>query len=687
MPHTINRLKKYSLAALFGTALFAGSVFHYAHAQVDGVLQWALTGSYNGTANQYSGVVVDSTGFYVVGVSNGSGITNGTNFIEKRSRVDGSVIWSRTISSGAVIGIISIIKNDPSGIYVHYWSVSGSTGTAFTNKYDPITGALLWQYYDGGYFPNGYSDIATDGIGGLYVIGLTNIVSPTPTIQKLNTNNPATAYWTYYGPPQPAGNVDYNFRKIAVNDTKTSIYIFATWNRNDPRGIVPGWNLLKMRASDGAVEFSISDQGRDINSPFISSVNGDAYMAFSRGFSYNNFALLKINPSGGIVWDQTIMPGGFTMITGSNVTPSGAFLSWADGWSFFGGAADPSIIIEKRDLSTGNLVWRNTSNPSTQQDRAFGISVDGTDVFTVGYANWVSCGILCFTSTSETYIEKRATVLPNSAPTTPTLGGPATGVTNLNYTFTAQSTDPDGDQIRYGFDWNSDGTVDTWAGYVNSGIQGSASQQWPTNGLKTFQVLAQDTPTGANSGWATRSITISSPQCSDGVDNDGDGWTDLADPGCSSPSDNNESDNPQCSDSINNDSDAWIDYPADPGCTSIWDTNEGDNPQCSDMVDNDGDGLVDQNDPGCRTDPTNPGTYDPSRTSEQNTECYDGADNDGDGTIDAADTGCWSDITNPATYNPADTSENNCGNNICEAGKGETPLSCRADCPVIYREF
>ncbi len=34
------------------------------------------------------------------------------------------------------------------------------------------------------------------------------------------------------------------------------------------------------------------------------------------------------------------------------------------------------------------------------------------------------------------------------------------------------------------------------------------------------------------------------PQCDDGIDNDGDGLTDMADPGCSSPTDDDESDDP-----------------------------------------------------------------------------------------------------------------------------------------------
>lgn len=67
------------------------------------------------------------------------------------------------------------------------------------------------------------------------------------------------------------------------------------------------------------------------------------------------------------------------------------------------------------------------------------------------------------------------------------------------------------------------------------------------------------------------------PQCSDGLNNDGDAWTDYpSDPGCSSSDDNSEAPNPACSDGIDNDSDRWTDYPNDPGCTSLRDTSESD---------------------------------------------------------------------------------------------------------------
>jgi hypothetical protein len=93
-------------------------------------------------------------------------------------------------------------------------------------------------------------------------------------------------------------------------------------------------------------------------------------------------------------------------------------------------------------------------------------------------------------------------------------------------------------------------------------------------------------------------------ECEDGLDNDGDGQTDMADSGCSSPTDDSEAggDTPRCQDGIDNDGDGLVDLD-DPECTSPDDDSEGtggsDTPRCQDGIDNDSDGLIDLDDPDC----------------------------------------------------------------------------------------
>jgi hypothetical protein len=93
--------------------------------------------------------------------------------------------------------------------------------------------------------------------------------------------------------------------------------------------------------------------------------------------------------------------------------------------------------------------------------------------------------------------------------------------------------------------------------------------------------------------------------CQDQCDNDGDGLIDLADPGCSSPFDQDEFNLPACQDQIDNDNDGRIDYPNDPGCVNFEDIDETTPdpiPACGDLIDNDGDLRTDFNqDDGCES--------------------------------------------------------------------------------------
>jgi len=71
---------------------------------------------------------------------------------------------------------------------------------------------------------------------------------------------------------------------------------------------------------------------------------------------------------------------------------------------------------------------------------------------------------------------------------------------------------------------------------------------------------------------------LSSIECSDGADNDGDGQTDYPnDPGCLSSTDNSEHGSAECDDGVDNDGDGDTDYRVsggDQGCLSLTDNDE-----------------------------------------------------------------------------------------------------------------
>jgi hypothetical protein len=120
--------------------------------------------------------------------------------------------------------------------------------------------------------------------------------------------------------------------------------------------------------------------------------------------------------------------------------------------------------------------------------------------------------------------------------------------------------------------------------------------------------------------------------CDDCIDNDGDGWTDDADPDCGTDlaDEVNMVTDSTCNDGIDNDGDQMIDS-EDENCI---DGSAGESEDCSDSIDNDEDGWTDQEDPDCQGG----GVFENNPTSEFT--CNDGLDNDGDGWVDGEDLAC-----------------------------------------------
>ncbi len=206
-------------------------------------------------------------------------------------------------------------------------------------------------------------------------------------------------------------------------------------------------------------------------------------------------------------------------------------------------------------------------------------------------------------------------------------------------------TVPSGFSLAAGSSCNQNGTTVTCPlGNMNNGTSQQVIAMFQTGGVSCNNTVylsgsvtsdTVDPNTGNNQLSQTLSTFVSCqssssssssssvPQCRDGLDNDGDGATDMSDFSCSTPDDNDET-NPksQCQDGIDNDNDGLTDFPSDPGCSSRQDNDENNQTstleQCRDGIDNDADGRVDSNDPGCHFDnnPGNPQSYNPYRNSE-----------------------------------------------------------------------
>jgi PKD repeat protein len=83
---------------------------------------------------------------------------------------------------------------------------------------------------------------------------------------------------------------------------------------------------------------------------------------------------------------------------------------------------------------------------------------------------------------------------PNTdPPTTPTQpSGPSSGYVGIDYTYSTSSTEPNGDDIKYGVDWDGDDTIDEWTGYYPSGQTVQLTHAWESTGTYNVKVKAQD---------------------------------------------------------------------------------------------------------------------------------------------------------------------------------------------------
>ena len=79
----------------------------------------------------------------------------------------------------------------------------------------------------------------------------------------------------------------------------------------------------------------------------------------------------------------------------------------------------------------------------------------------------------------------------NTPPAKPALIGVNSGKVNTTYTFTALSTDPDEDQIKYAFSFG-DNTDLVFSDFLTSGTSYTASYSWSCAGLYTVKVNVKD---------------------------------------------------------------------------------------------------------------------------------------------------------------------------------------------------
>jgi len=359
-------------------------------------------------------------------------------------------------SIGYVIGVQSLTLSpiaDAGGPY------TGWTGEAIvfdgSGSYDP-TGTIINYTWDFGDGHKGYGEITTH----TYVSAGTYIVTLTVVSNAYEVDTDATYAYIYehnWAPVADAGGPYYGDAGIAITFNGCGSYdsdgtiVSYSWSFGDgyygsgatPSHVYasPGTYLVTLTVTD--------DDGATDSDSAYAYVGSNQYPVADAGGPYS------ANVGQAIVFDGS-----------ASYDPDGSIVSYH--WDFGDGYTGSGVVITHSYVTGGTYTVTLTV---TDNDGA--------------------------TDTDSTTATIPGGNQPPGVPVKPS--GPTIGYVWNTYTYTTYADDPDGDQIRYCFDWG-DGTV-SWTLLHNSGEVVTAQHTWAYQGSYYVRVKSEDSH-GAQSDWS-----------------------------------------------------------------------------------------------------------------------------------------------------------------------------------------
>jgi len=370
-----------------------------------------------------------------------------------------------------------------------YQATYAGNGDAFVTKLSSAGNTLDYSTYLGGSNSDCGNGIAVDGSGRAYVTGYTYstnfpnanayqgaLAGPNDAfVTRLNSAGNTLDYSTYLGGSgyDPANG-------IAVDGSGSAYITGYTTSTNFPTANAYQGSLL---GAQDAFVTKLSSAGNTL-----------IYSTYLGGCSFDNAAVIAVDGCG-----NAYVAGQ----TGSiNFPIKNAYQASHAGYI--------DAFITKLS-SAGNTLIYSTYLGGCDSDTALGITVNGTgNAFVIGYTNSINFPTNAYQAANAGSNDAFIAIIGYAPPNTPSIpSGPTSGISGTSYTYSTSATDPDGDKVKYTFDWG-DGTTSETA-FVDSGTSASADHSWSTAG--TYQVKAMATDSiGASSGWSNAlTVAVNTP--------------------------------------------------------------------------------------------------------------------------------------------------------------------------------
>jgi uncharacterized delta-60 repeat protein len=334
-------------------------------------------------------------GYIVAGSTNSSGAGQDDFWVFKLNST-GSIIWQKTYGGAGEDDAYSIQQTSDGGYIVAGATNSFSSGgdyDAWILKLDS-TGAVQWQYTYGGSGQDYASWIQQVSNGDYIVAGTTNSFLAHGYdfwVFKLSSNGSMIWQKTYGG--------QYDDEASCIQNTSDGGYIVAgSSNSFDSGGKNHIW-VLKLNSTGGIVWQNTYGGTQEDDAYSVQQTTGGYIVAGttnSSGAGSANFWVFKINSNGSVVWSNTYGGSGANEAFAAQATPDGGCVVTGYSTSFSSGG-NPNVWVLKL-TSTGAVQWQNTYGGSND-DEAYAIqqTSDGgyiltgaTSSFGVGTYNvWV----------------------------------------------------------------------------------------------------------------------------------------------------------------------------------------------------------------------------------------------------------------------------------------------------------
>lgn len=409
----------------------------------DGVIVWEQSENIHAYWDYPFGSAIDGSALYVVGYA--SPVQYQPDWrIEKRNLNTGALIWGQTIANSNVAWDVVV---DATAMYIAGDDLAPGNVQWRMEKRDLASGALLWSKLTN---PSGGIDralaVARDAAG-VYFACYEAIEGGRFHIEKRNPAD-GTVIWS----------VTQNYS--ADIDTPTAMAIDASGVYIVGYGRVSGgdwrWIMEKRDLTIGALIWSKTanfSTGPDYANGVAVDATGVYVVGFDQTIALGRYQwrMEKRNlATGDVIWSKTSYYGFSDEAYGVTVDANGVYVVGYDRspmsvspWDDF------QWRMEKRDLSTGDLMWTQTYNHAGKDEDPRSVEVDASGMYVIGRtavgvndSQWriekrvwyVDCGLRIFDGTENVVIgcEPEGVSVVNQSPLKMGKNGVPRGIGLLN---------------------------------------------------------------------------------------------------------------------------------------------------------------------------------------------------------------------------------------------------------------